>query len=130
MTNSTSALKEEHWRLINREHILDMAMGDVEFLAELIEFFLNSVAEQLNEIKQAINDQDPKKLSEAAHACKGAVGIYTKLAPFLLLQLLEDYGKSNHLDESLIVYYLLEKEMTQLTTEIKTLMAQECRVLS
>lgn len=127
MTTSIPAPQNGQWRLINREHLLDMAMGDVEFLIEMADFFLNSVEKQINEITRAIQNHDSKRLSETAHACKGAVGIYTKQGPYSLLQTLENNGKSDQLENSLIVFKLVEQEIAQLTTEIKSLIVQECQ---
>lgn len=94
MTSFETASTTGQWRLINREQVLDMAVGDVEFLAEMIELFFCYVPQQMKDIKQAVEANDPQKLTEAAHACKGTVGNYTKLEPYLLLQSLENDGKS------------------------------------
>lgn len=117
---------DRKWRLINREQVLDMTVGDVEFLAEMIDLFFSYVPQQMHDIKQAVEENDPQKLTEAAHACKGTVGNYTKLEPYLLLQSLENDGKSKQLDESRIKYDSLEKEIAQLIAELEILKAQEC----
>ncbi|WP_298868852.1 hypothetical protein [uncultured Gimesia sp.] len=80
----------------------------------------------MKDIKQAIEEDDSQKLSDAAHACKGLIGNYTKLDPYLLLVLLEDDAEAGQLDESLIKYHSLEKEISQLVVELKMLMSQEC----
>ncbi len=118
---------QNQWRLINREQVLQMTLGDVEFLAEMIELFLSNLPKQMNDINQAIEKRDPQSLSFAAHACKGMIGNYTKLAPFQLLILLEEDAKSGQLDESHIKYQSLEKELSQLIVELKMLMRQEFR---
>lgn len=125
MTTSTPAPQDGEGRLIHREHLLDMAMGDIEFLTELTDLFLISVQEQMHEINQAIQNQDSKRLSQAAHACKGSVGNYTKQEPYALLQTLEHDGKSDQLENSPIVFKSAEKQIAQLTTEIKSIIAQE-----
>ncbi|MFH1301624.1 MAG: Hpt domain-containing protein [Planctomycetota bacterium] len=126
MTRSDLASIPGNWRLINREEVLDMAMGDVEFLAEMIELFLSYVPRQMNDIKQAIEENDSQKLSDAAHACKGTISNYTKLEPFHLLQSLENDGKSEQIQETRIKFHLLEKEISLLSAELKMLMVQEC----
>ncbi|WP_339731630.1 Hpt domain-containing protein [uncultured Gimesia sp.] len=126
MTSLNLASTKGHWRLINREQVLDMAVGDVEFLAEMIELFFSYVPQQMNDIQQAVENNDSQELAEAAHACKGTVGNYTKLEPYLLLQSLENDGKSEQLDESQIKFGSLEKEIAQLVVELKVLKAQEC----
>lgn len=126
MASLNLASTKGHWRLINREQVLDMAVGDVEFLAEMIELFFSYVPQQMNDIQQAVENNDSQELADAAHACKGTVGNYTKLEPYLLLQSLENDGKSEQLDESQIKFGSLEKEIAQLIVELKTLKAQEC----
>jgi len=114
------------WRLINREQVLCMTVGDVEFLAEMIEIFLSYIPQQMKDIKQAIEERNSQMLYDAAHACKGLIGNYTKLDPYLLLVLLEEDAESGQLDESLIKFDSLEKEVSQLIVELKMLMIQEC----
>ncbi|GEM_PF-2714614 len=94
MTRSNLSSEQGYWRLINPEQVLDMAVGDVEFLAEMIELFFSYVPQQMNDIKRAIEEKDSEALSETAHACKGTIGNYTKLEPYLLLQSLENDGKA------------------------------------
>ncbi|MCH9779538.1 MAG: Hpt domain-containing protein [Planctomycetes bacterium] len=112
--------------MINRNQVLRMTMGDVEFLKEMIELFLSYIPQQMQDIKQAIEEDDSQKLSDTAHACKGLIGNYTKLDPYHLLLMLEDDAESGQLDESLIKYHSLEKEISQLVVELKMLMSQEC----
>jgi histidine phosphotransfer protein HptB len=41
---------------------------------ELLELFLETSVSDLNKIQTALDQQDPKKVSEAAHSIKGASG--------------------------------------------------------
>ena len=52
---------------------------------------------------------------------------YTKGEPYLLLQVLEDDGKSNRLQDASISYAALENEMQELISELNMLMAQLSR---
>lgn len=126
MTSNDFNSNNGHWRLINREAVLDMAMGDVEFLAEMVELFFSFVPQQMEEIKAAVEANDSERLAEAAHACKGTVGNYTRLEPFVLLQELENDGKAAKLDEARIKFCSLENEIAQLFSELKELTAEEC----
>lgn len=58
---------------------------------------------------------------------KGTVANYTKGEPYLLLQVLEDDGKSNRLQDASISYAALENEMQELISELNMLMAQLSR---
>lgn len=117
------------WRLINREKLLDMTMGDVEFLTEMIELFICHVPQQMNELKQAIEERDAQKLSHAAHACKGLIGNYTTLDPYLLTLSLEEDARADQLENSLTKYNSLEKALSQLIIELKMLVLQESRIV-
>ncbi|WP_417381211.1 hypothetical protein [Gimesia sp.] len=123
-TNTTNTAGE--WRLINGDRILDMAIGDIDFLAELIDLFLSIIPEHMCEISLAIERKEAETLAIAAHGFKGAVANYTKGEPYLLLQALEDDGKSNQLQDASISYTALENEMQELISELNMLMAQVC----
>ena len=118
--------KNNQWRLINREQVLRTTVGDVEFLAEMIELFLSYIPQQMKDIQQAIEERNSQMLYDAAHACKGLIVNYTTLDPYHLLIMLEDDAESGQLEESLAKYDSLEKEISQLIVELKMLMIQEC----
>lgn len=126
METTKKLTAQNQWRLIDREQVLQMTLGDVEFLAEMIDLFLSYLPQQMNDIKQAIEKRNPKALSFAAHACKGTIVNYTKLAPFQLLLSLEEDAKTGQLEKSHITYQSLENEISQLVAELKTLRRQEC----
>ncbi|QDT93201.1 Hpt domain-containing protein [Gimesia algae] len=126
MSNSNTTNKAGQWHLIDGGRILDMAIGDTDFLAELIDLFLSIVPEQMCEISLAIERKDAATLAITAHGFKGTVANYTKAEPYLLLQELEDLGKSNRLQEASISYVELENEMQELISELNMFMAQVC----
>ncbi|MCA9004669.1 MAG: hypothetical protein KDA70_05290 [Planctomycetaceae bacterium] len=124
MSNTNTTNNAGEWRLIDGDRILDMAIGDTEFLAELIDLFMCSVSEQMCEISLAIERKQAETLAITAHGFKGTVSNYTKGEPYLLLQTLEEDGKSNRLQDASISYAALENEMQELITELNTFMAQ------
>ena len=127
MMNTNTTSNTGQWRLIDGDRILDMAMGDTEFLAELIELFMSTVPEQMCEIGLAIERKQAETLAITAHGFKGTVANYTREEPFRLIQRLEDDGKSNQLQDASISYAALENEMQELISELNMLMAQVCR---
>ncbi|WP_417384911.1 hypothetical protein [Gimesia sp.] len=127
MSNTNTTNNAGEWRLIDGDRILDMAIGDTEFLAELIELFMCTVSDQMCEIGLAIERKQAETLALTAHGFKGTVANYTKGEPYLLLQTLEDDGKSNRLQDASISYAALENEMQELITELNTFMAQVSR---
>ncbi len=127
MMNTNTTSNTGQWRLIDGDRILDMAMGDTEFLAELTELFLSTVPEQMCEIGLAIERKQAETLALSAHGFKGTVANYTKGEPYRLLQTLENDGKSNQLQDAAISYAALENEIQDLIGELSMLMAQVCR---
>lgn len=124
MTNTNSTVSADTWQLIEPDKVLDMAVNDVEFLTELIDLFAALSPEQMQEIQQAIENNDAVMLAEVAHAYKGTVGNYTQTGPYPLLQSLENDGKSSELEECQIKFNSLEREIDALLTELETLKTQ------
>lgn len=124
MTNSNATVTAGTWQLIEPEQVLDMAVNDVEFLTELIDLFVALAPEQMQEIRQAIDNKDAELLGEVAHGYKGAVGNYTQVGPYSLLQSLENDGKSADLEGSSAKFLSLEREMEALLAELETLKTQ------
>ena len=58
--------------VINFEDALERAADDNELLKELVKLFIESSAEQMDEIRNAIEQNDPQELERAAHSLKGA----------------------------------------------------------
>ncbi|EDL58138.1 Hpt domain-containing protein [Gimesia maris] len=127
MSNTNTTQNSGQWRLIDADQVLDMVLGDTEFLDEMIDLFLSTVPEQMCEISLAIERKEAAALASTAHGFKGTVANYTKGEPYLLLQVLEDDGKSNRLQDASISYAALENEMQELISELNMLMAQLSR---
>jgi len=126
MTNPNLNGSNGNNRLIDPEKLLDMAMDDVDFLSELIDLFTALIPEQIQEIKQAMAQNDAETLAVVAHSFKGAVGNYTQGAPHLLLQDLENAGKSGQLQDCPEKLELLEQELTNLKTELASFRSTTC----
>ena len=59
---------------VNLEHIREVTMGDDEFLAELIDLFLNDTPTQLQALRNAVGTGDAEGVAAAAHRLKGSSG--------------------------------------------------------
>ena len=46
MSNTNTTQNSGQWRLIDADQVLDMVLGDTEFLDEMIDLFLSTVPEQ------------------------------------------------------------------------------------
>ena len=59
---------------VNLEHIREATMGDDEFLAELIDLFLNDTPAQLEALRKAVRTGDAERATSAAHRLRGSSG--------------------------------------------------------
>ncbi len=59
---------------VNVEHIREATMGDDEFLAELIDLFLDDTPGQLEALRKAVRAGDAESAASAAHRLKGSSG--------------------------------------------------------
>lgn len=60
--------------ILNRDELMDRVSGDVTFLQELVELFVESYPGMIEKIDQAIQNKDSQQLENAAHELKGVVG--------------------------------------------------------
>ena len=60
--------------VFDRDAVLDMVDGEIEFLHELIEMFLDDLPNYRDSLKSAIDDDDPATLQQTAHRMKSSVG--------------------------------------------------------
>jgi len=59
---------------INLERIREATMGDEEFMAELIEVFLDDSPGQLDLLRRAVAERDAAAAASSAHRLKGSSG--------------------------------------------------------
>mgnify|MGYP003151465305 CR=1 FL=1 len=70
MSNTNTTQNSGQWRLIDADQVLDMVLGDTEFLDEMIDLFLSTVPEQMCEISLAIERKEAAALASTAHGFK------------------------------------------------------------
>ncbi len=109
----------ESKRVFNKDEILKKFDGDEEFLAELIEIFINDIPEQLSVIQKAINNCNSNDLEKSAHKLKGAVANFEEKVTFQAALQLEMMGRENKLDGVEDAYDTLIKEVEYLTNSLK-----------
>ena len=105
--------------VFDKDEILKKFDGDVEFLTELVEIFINDVPEQLSEIKEAVGNCNSKDLDKSAHKLKGAIANFDEKAAFEAALQLEMMGKENRLDGVEEAYDTLMKEVERLVNALK-----------
>lgn len=95
---------------IDMERINDATGGDEEFLAELVDIFLEDAELRLDEIQGAVNSGDPDELRKTAHKLKGSSANMGANGLMSIAKILEDMGAQG-------VVQGADTHMTGLTTE-------------
>lgn len=83
---------------IDRELLLDHFGGEAEMLAEIAEQCLQWIPKYMNEIEQAIKNQDSQALEKSAHALKGTVAHFQVESVTEVTQHLEIRGRKQDLN--------------------------------
>jgi len=106
-------------RTFDKDEILKRFDGEKEFLAELVEIFVNDTPEQFSEIQKAVDNRNGRDLEKSAHKLKGAIANFEKKAAFEIALQLEMMGRKNKLDGVEEVYDTLVKEVEYLVNALK-----------
>src|SRR5262249_3500287 len=80
---------------VNLAAALERTGGDMELLRELAGVFCTDCPRMLANVRTALDEHDGKRLKEAAHALKGAVGIFDPTGAYataLALETLDSNG--------------------------------------
>ena len=111
---SNQATGQGNLKVIDTQALMAIVDGDMEFLQNIVEVFLDTYQSQILEIRDAISHSDTDKLYKSAHSLKGALGaIYAKAAFDAAMQL-EVMGRTSNLDNAKLHLDNLEREIATL----------------
>ena len=99
---------------IHVERALERFMGDTKFLSEVLTDFLKQLTDQVNRIREAIEEDDGSRLKLEAHTLKGAAANLEAGALRAAAERLEAMGESGHAHDA-------TEEFTTLLGEIEVL---------
>ena len=85
--------------VINPERLQEVAMGDDEFMVELIDLYLRDAPAQLEALDRAVASQDATAVSAAAHKLKGSCGNIGAEGLLALCRKLEASVQANRFQE-------------------------------
>ena len=109
---------------LDLERIDDATGGDLEFLSELVEIFLEDADLRLEELEQACGSADPVEVRKTAHKLKGssanigAVGLMSIAKRLEEMGLASDLaGANDHLDTLRSEYARVKVALQQLVAE-------------
>ncbi len=106
-------------RTFDKDEILEKFDGDKEFIAELVEIFINDAPEQLSEIKEAVGNLNSEDLQKSAHKLKGAIANFEQKAAFETALKIEMMGRNNRLEGAEDAYGTLAGEVGYLMDALK-----------
>ena len=89
---------------------LDEFGGDKEFLMEVMDEFIQTIEEQMPQIRQAVSNKDSDTLKQEAHAIKGGAANLIANALANAAKELEDMGKSENFENSVSALEIFETE--------------------
>jgi len=83
--------------IINRDELLEQTGGSIETLKELVELFAVECLKLMREMRDAITNNAPSKLQQAAHTLKGSIQIFGVKRPAAAVCRLETMGRERNL---------------------------------
>ena len=108
----------------DRKVLLEFFDGDPEFLAEVVNIFLQECPQQLTAMREAIAGGDAALLEQTAHSLKGSVSNFGVPAVFYALQNLEKMGRTGELASAAQAFADLEEKIRPLQTALADLLKE------
>ena len=106
---------------IDREKLMSAFVDDLDFLPILIDTFVSSLAEEIDEIRSAIDRNDADALRFAAHAMKGSLAQFEAARASRTAAQLEDLGASRQLGGARDLSRRLENEVLAVISEAESI---------
>jgi HPt (histidine-containing phosphotransfer) domain-containing protein len=107
--------------IFDKSVALSRVGGDVELLKEIAVLFLDDYPKSLNDLHQAIESRDAKRVERAAHGLKGSVSNFGANSAVEAAFKLESLGRAQQLTEVEQVFHTLELALAALRPELESL---------
>jgi len=98
----------------------DFAGGNLENFNELVALYIKQTTEQLDQIRNGINNRASEQVSRIAHSCAGASATCGMTAMVPLLRQIERFGQEQHLDQAAELIPAVEAEFLRLQRYLET----------
>ncbi len=108
-------------QVLDRDALFDRVGGDIEFLQEIADLFLEDCPKLLAQIRAAVSGGDARSLEYAAHTLKGSVANFGADAARDAAFRLEALGRAGDMTPAPDAYSALEQEIQRFTQELGTL---------
>jgi signal transduction histidine kinase/CheY-like chemotaxis protein len=106
---------------VDRERLLEMSVGDVGLLAEVVDLFLEQRTALLQPLEAALARADAKAVEAAAHKLKGTLGSLAAEQGMRLAHRLEHTGRSGDLHGADGELEALRQEIRRVESELRTI---------
>ena len=110
--------------ILDQKELFSRLDDDVELLQDLIELFMADYPQWMIKIKSAIDARDAKKLEEASHTLKGAVGNFCVEEAFKAASRLQVSGRKNDFSAIDKEWQALKTAMDKVEKALQVLAAQ------
>jgi len=111
--------------VLDRKALLKFVDGDPELLQELVQVFLRERAGMMTRVETAISAGDAKKVQQAAHALKGALGTFGAREAFEAALKLEIMGRAGNLTGVEEAWTALQRAVARFEPALRELARQE-----
>lgn len=106
---------------VNEDALLELVDQDPEFLATLVQTFLDDCPEYMDSIRRAVAEGDAEALVEEAHGLKGAVANLKAQPARQAAKRMEELGRDGNLDDAPEALEKLEQRIGRLRSALKDL---------
>jgi HPt (histidine-containing phosphotransfer) domain-containing protein len=115
---------DDRLSIFDLDDALEKMGGDKEILADILEVFSETYADQLNALKKAIEDSNATMVERAAHTLKGSVGAFSAKKALDTALRLENMGHDGNLEEAATEFSKLEQEVEELHIALKQALSE------
>ena len=112
--------------VVNKAELLSQLDGDAQLLGEVIEAFLGDSGSLLQQVSDAVTNQDPVALERAAHKLSGTVSIFGSRPAMQAARALETMGRNRNLPHAAEVLAQLKDQMEALEEALGELRQETC----
>jgi len=99
--------------------MLERIGGDMRLFAELVEMFLEDSPPLVDQVRQAITNNDAHRFKQAVHTLRGAIGNFTVGGPYELAKRLEPMAQIDNLRDARALFDSLAVGVDQLACALK-----------
>ena len=107
-----------------RAHLTRITAGNEKLARKLVTTFLDDFPPKLSAIERAVSQKDADGLASAAHALRGAFGIFNAQKSVAAARRLETMGRNQQLHGATEEFRMLSEDLARLERELRALFPQ------